>query len=194
MRKKGLLFFFLLIPVLCPSCKGRGLSVIGVEPRVVYVSGEEEGPGQYLFVFIRTEDCDEAKSVSLSCPDASLSWLSFSPYRGDDGVFYAVFLPDPSSPFPEGQYSLTLSDFYGGSSSYSFQLSYDEGMAVPGKSSDEALGRYAFFRKDGRLEIFTGMNENEEAMRADKRISGRRGCRLSEDGGTVVLMPYEEIN
>ena len=195
MRKKGFLFFFLLmavaVPLLCASCKGRGLAVTGVEPRVVYdCSGGETGEDRpYLFVFVRTEGVDEAKSIALSCPDASLSWLDFSPVRGDEGLFYAVFSPAPSMPFPKSEYVLTLSDCYGGSASISFSLSYDEGISAAGDGGTNA----AYFRKDGRLEFFAGINENSGTLTTRKDIKGRMECRVSGDGGTVCLMPYEEI-
>ena len=196
MRKKGFLFFFLLmavaLPLLCASCKGRGLAVTGVEPRVVYdCSGGETGEDRpYLFVFIRTEGVDEAKSIALSCPDASLSWLDFSPVRGDEGLFYAVFSPAPSMPFPKSEYVLTLSDYYGGSASISFSLSYDEGISAAGDGGTNA----AYFRKDGRLEIFGEMDKDKETLRSKKNITGRRPFRISPDGVTVSLLPYEDIH
>ena len=196
MRKKGFLFFFLLmavaVPLLCASCKGRGLAVTGVEPRVVYdCSGGETGEDRpYLFVFVRTEGVDEAKSIALSCPDASLSWLDFSPVRGDEGLFYAVFSPAPSMPFPKSEYVLTLSDYYGGSASISFSLSYDEGISAAGDGGTNA----AYFRKDGRLEIFGEMDKDKETLRSKKNITGRRPFRISPDGVTVSLLPYEDIH
>ncbi len=200
MRKKGFLFFFLLMaaasPLLCASCKGRGLAVIGVEPHVVYdCSGGETGKGSpYLFVFVRTEGCDEARSIALSCPDASLSWLDFSPVRGDEGLFYAVFSPAPSMPFPKSQYVLTLSDYYGGSAGISFSLSYDEGMSDVNGGGAEAVYRSAYFRKDGRLEIFGEMDKDRDTLKSKKNITGRKPFCVSRDGGTVGLLPYEDIH
>ena len=196
MRKKGFLFFFLLMaatpPLLCASCKGRGLAVTGVEPHVVYDrSGGETGEGNpYLFVFVWTEGVDEAESITLSCPEASLSWLDFSPVRGDEGLFYAVFSPAPSMPFPKSDYVLTLSDYYGGSAGISFSLSYDEGIASAAEGRTDA----AYFRKDGRLEIFGEMDKDRETLRSKKNITGRKPFRVSRDGGTVGLLPYEDIH
>lgn len=181
-----------LVPVLCASCKGRGLAIVGVEPRVVYARSADAVPEQYLFVFVRTEGLEEAKSISLSCPDASLSWLDFSPSRGDDGLFYAVFSPAPSQIFPKSLYDLSLSDFYGGSASISFSLEYEDGRAFSGDWTGEKA-EYAYFRKDGRLEFFAGINENSGTLTTRKDIKGRMECRVSGDGGTVCLMPYEEI-
>ncbi len=182
-----------LVAVLCASCKGRGLSIVGVEPHVAYdCSGGEVG--QYLFVFVRTEGCDEAKTLSLTCPEASLSWLDFSPVKGDEGLFYAVFSPAPSMPFPKSKYVLTLSDYYGGSAGVSFSLSYDENILPAGKNGNSGPESYAYFRKDGRLEIFGRIDKDKETLKANKNIAGKRLCRFSGDGGTVCLMPYQEIN
>ncbi|MCR5622571.1 MAG: hypothetical protein K6G18_12070 [Treponema sp.] len=198
MRKRAFLFFFLLVSVLVVSCKGGGLAIISVEPRMVYEFSEEGEAEQFLFVFVKTEDCDEARSMSLSCRDLSLSWRCLSPGRISKGLFYAAFSPAPSSTFSKSNYIAGLTDFYGGTVEQAFSLAYDESMAS--LSEQEVLAsknfttRYAYYGKSGRLEIFGEIDKDRDMLRKRKDLGGRRLCCVSQDGTTVCLFPYRKID
>ncbi len=198
MRRLPSLFFPMLACALLASCKGGGLAVISVEPRMVYVFSDGGEAEQYLFVFVRTEGCDEARSISLSCEEESLIWRCLSPCMVSENLFCASFSPAPSSVMSKSGYTVSFADFYGGTAEKAFSLEYDEGMASLSEQDAQAsaslITRYAYFGKGGRLEIFGEIDKDKEVLRKRKDLGGRRLCCISRDGSTVCLFPYREID
>ena len=92
----------------------------------------------------------------------------------------------------EGEKGVISGD--GDSAGISFSLSYDEGMSDVNGGGAEAVYRSAYFRKDGRLEIFGEMDKDRDTLKSKKNITGRKPFCVSRDGGTVGLLPYEDIH
>ena len=194
MRKKGFLFSFMPLFFLAASffasCKGARFSIVEVQPYVVYIPLEGKADNQYLFVFVRTEDCEDIKSMDLYDKKSSLRWQSVDVHRASDNFFYAVFSPSKYSPIQPSDYMLAVSDFYGGSARMSFSLAYDKLDATGQESFTQ---RYALYDKDGRLEIFSEIDEDIAMSAGQKKIMGKRLCHIFQDGRTLRLFPYEEI-
>ncbi len=202
MRKKEELFFFLLMAAfasgLCESCKGGRLSLESIEPHVVYDFPDGEKAEQYLFLFVRTENCEGVKAISLFNADSSLRWHSSAVSKISDDFYFSVFSPAPASYLPSSEYQLTLTDFYGGSVQSPFSLSYDIEMPSLSEAdllaSESYLHRYAYFDKAGCLEIFGEIDKDSDTLNTNKSIGGKRFCCISQDGNTICLFPYKEIH
>ncbi len=202
MRKKEAPFFFFLVAAfvsgLCESCKGGRLSLESIEPHVVYDFPDGKKAEQYLFLFVRTENCEGVKAISLFNGDSSLRWHSSSVAKIADDFYFTVFSPAPASFLTSSEYQLTLTDFYGGSIQGSFALNYDAAMPSLAETellaSERYLRRYAYFDKAGCLEIFGEIDKDSNTLKTNKDIGGKRFCCISQDGNTVCLFPYKEIH
>ena len=106
MRKRTFLFFSLLVCGLCASCKGGGLAITSVEPRMIYEFSEEGEAEQFLFVFVKAEDCDSGEAFLALSLDQDVDKGDIVKIEGSEKkarVVYADLLYYDQLPFYEAK-------------------------------------------------------------------------------------------